>query len=78
MAVGAAQLLGTDCAIATSGIAGPSGGTPEKPVGTVWMAAKCGDKLVTERKLFFGDRNRVIERASFHAILMLIRLLVSF
>lgn len=38
MVCGVARLMQTDCAVATSGIAGPSGGTPEKPVGTVWVA----------------------------------------
>lgn len=39
MVAGTQRLLHVDCAVATSGIAGPGGGTPEKPVGTIWMAA---------------------------------------
>ncbi|MBR5102020.1 MAG: CinA family nicotinamide mononucleotide deamidase-related protein [Muribaculaceae bacterium] len=75
MVKGVCELLNTDCAIATSGIAGPSGGTPEKPVGTVWMAAKCGEKIVTSLRQFPGDRARVIDRASIEAMLLLINLL---
>lgn len=73
MAEGACRLLGTDCAVATSGIAGPDGGSPEKPVGTVWMAA-CVDG-VTHSRLFRlpGNRQRVIQRASTEAILMLLK-----
>ena len=75
MAQGVCQALGANCAVATSGIAGPGGGTKDKPVGTVWMAAKCDDKLVTACKQFPGDRNRVIERATNEALLLLLQLL---
>ena len=75
MVEGACRALGTDCAIATSGIAGPGGGTPTKPVGTVWMAAKCGDRIVAQVKQLPGDRNRVITRATLEAQLLLLSLL---
>lgn len=75
MADGVCRLMRTDCAIATSGIAGPDGGTRFKPVGTVWMAARLQDKIVTECMHFTGDRNAVIEQATNHAIMMLIGLL---
>lgn len=75
MACGVSKLMHTECAIATSGIAGPGGGTKSKPVGTVWIAVKYGDQLVAECKHFEGDRNQVIESATNHAIVMLINLL---
>ena len=75
MTEGACRAIGTDCAIATSGIAGPGGGTPTKPVGTVWMAAKCGDKVVAQVKQLPGDRSRVITRATTEAQLLLLSLL---
>ena len=75
MAEGACQAIGTDCAIATSGIAGPGGGTLTKPVGTVWMAAKCGDRVVVQVKQLPGDRSRVITRATTEAQLLLLTLL---
>lgn len=57
MAEGVSVLLGAGCAVATSGIAGPGGGTPEKPVGTVWVAAKVGAKVST-RLLRLEDAGR--------------------
>lgn len=75
MAEGASKLMRSDCAISTSGIAGPDGGTKQKPVGTVWLAAKYGSKLVSECRHFEGDRNDVIESATAHGMVMLINLL---
>ncbi len=77
MAEGVARIMRTDCSVATSGIAGPDGGTKNKPVGTVWLAAKYRDKVVTECQHFDGDRNSVIEQATNHGLVMLIHLLRS-
>ena len=75
MAKGVSELMRSECAIATSGIAGPNGGTPVKPVGTVWIAVKYGDTVVSECLHFNGDRNAVIESATNHGMVMLINLL---
>lgn len=63
MAAGALRVSGAEIAVAISGIAGPGGGTPTKPVGTVWfgLAVRRGAEVVVtaERQLFAGDRERV-------------------
>ncbi|MDR1258300.1 MAG: CinA family nicotinamide mononucleotide deamidase-related protein [Tannerellaceae bacterium] len=74
MALGAVGLLGCGCAIATSGIAGPSGGTPAKPVGTVWIAATMQDRVVSECYSLGALREPNIARASNMALLMLLGL----
>jgi nicotinamide-nucleotide amidase len=71
MARGGAQLLGTTYTIATSGIAGPSGGTGEKPVGTVWIAISGPAGVVSEKFVFGNDRNINIARSSISALNLL-------
>ena len=71
MAVASRRLLGTDYAIATSGIAGPEGGTPEKPVGTVWIAVAGPDSVVSKVYNFGNNRERNIIRSGQTALNML-------
>lgn len=75
MVSGVCKAMNTDCAISTSGIAGPGGAEPEKPVGTVWIAAKAADKVVSQCFHFPGDRERVINRATNEGIKLLLKLL---
>ena len=69
MAGGVSRIMSTDCAIATSGVAGPGGGTPEKPVGTVWVAVKAGD-IVKTKKLQLCDEGRLrnVENATYEVL----------
>ena len=71
MALGAVRVLGCDCAVATSGIAGPSGAVPGKPVGTVWIAAAYKDEVTSQCFHFSADRAGNIEAASEAALTML-------
>jgi nicotinamide-nucleotide amidase len=75
MAGGALRVSGADVAVAISGVAGPDGGTPGKPVGTVWfaIASRQGDDLAltAEKQLFEGDRE-VIRRRSVERALQLV------
>lgn len=77
MVSGVQRLLSSDCAIATSGIAGPGGGSVEKPVGTVWIAVRYGERSEVECFCFEGDREQVIARATQSALLMLIQLMTK-
>lgn len=73
MAQGACQVIDTDCSIVTSGIAGPGGGTPDKPIGTVCIAVKTPWSIVSDTHHFPGNRSRVIDRATTTAIITLIK-----
>ncbi|WIO75621.1 CinA family protein [Porticoccaceae bacterium LTM1] len=68
MANGAIELAGANIAVAVSGIAGPDGGSADKPVGTVWFAWAGPDSLVTKCCLFSGDRAAVREQAVSEAL----------
>lgn len=71
MAKGAMNALQTDCAVATSGIAGPGGGTKEKPVGTVWIAAAYKNEIRTIKQEADRGREMNVERAGNNALLLL-------
>ncbi|MGN5955791.1 competence/damage-inducible protein A [Sphingobacterium lactis] len=71
MAKGAQERLHTSYAVATSGIAGPGGGTVEKPVGMIWVAVAGKNSVQTKLFQFHGDRLINIERATNQALLML-------
>ena len=71
MVSGVKKLLKTDYAVATSGIAGPTGGTAEKPVGTTWIAVATPEKVISKLYHFGEHRGRNIRRASLAALEML-------
>ena len=73
MALGARERFKTDYAIATSGIAGPDGGTKEKPVGTTWIAVAGPKKLISKKFSLGEHRERNIIKASLFALNMLRR-----
>ncbi len=77
MAAGARMNLGTDFAVATTGIAGPNGGTDEKPVGLVWIAVTDGETMISNSYNFGNDRDRNITRSSQTALNMLRKLILD-
>ncbi|WP_440055066.1 CinA family protein [Pseudoalteromonas sp. T1lg65] len=75
MVVGAQRAANAEVAVAISGIAGPSGGSAEKPVGTVWFAFAFKDNVQVEQCVFLGDRAKVRVQAidfSLKALLQLV------
>jgi len=75
MAAGAARVFETGAGIGVTGVAGPGGGSAEKPVGTVWYAAWFQDRVAVRGERFPGDREAVRERSAQAALLLLLRLL---
>lgn len=77
MVKGTLRQLGTDYAVATSGIMGPDGGTATKPVGTVWLAAGSENKIVTKLLQLRFNREQNIEAATLQALLLLRKVILN-
>jgi len=71
MAEGAAAAARADTAISTTGIAGPTGGTDDKPVGTVYIGCFVNGETMAEHHIFKGDRTDVREQAAYRALFLL-------
>ena len=72
MASGAKRVIGADLAVSLTGIAGPGGGSAEKPVGLVWFGLASPDGVTTESRIFPGDRAAVRAAAVEHALSLLL------
>lgn len=77
MARGIRKLTGTDYSVAVTGIAGPAGGTPEKPVGTVWIAVASYSGVVVEKHSFADNRIINVSRSATTALNMLRKQIIS-
>ena len=77
MAEGGRARLGVDLAVAVTGIAGPSGGTEEKPVGTVWFAIAAPGGTHSKRVIFLGSRTEIRERAAQTALFLVNRRILT-
>ncbi|GEA05890.1 competence damage-inducible protein A [Alteromonas sp. KUL42] len=75
MAKGVCRKSGAELAVTVSGIAGPGGGSDEKPVGTVWFGFVCGDKTTQIKQVFSGNRDQVRSAAIAFAISHLVKML---
>ncbi|MDZ7331304.1 MAG: CinA family protein [candidate division KSB1 bacterium] len=72
---GIVRQTGADCAIAVSGIAGPTGGTPEKPIGTVFIGVSWNDQILIEQYHFKGSRQEIRDQAARQAAILMFDLL---
>jgi len=77
MAMGVARLLGSDCSVSTTGIAGPGGGSESKPVGLVYVGSFLDGVTKVERLQLFGQREQIRERAALSALDLLRRRLLA-
>jgi nicotinamide-nucleotide amidase len=73
MAEGAARRLGATLTVAVTGIAGPGGGTEDKPVGLTWFATHYRGKTESSKQIMFGERDEIRGRAAQVALMMLWR-----
>jgi len=71
MVLGSVRVYGSDLAVAVTGIAGPGGATPDKPVGLVYIAVADGPRAIVSRNVFKGDRQSVREQTASEAMRML-------
>jgi len=71
MAKGAIDVYGSDVSLAVTGIAGPGGATPEKPIGLVYIAVADGPRTVVSRNIFEGDRQEVRKQTAVEALKLL-------
>ena len=74
MAIGSIEVYESDVAVAVTGIAGPGGATPEKPVGLVYIAVADGPRTVVTKNLFQGDRQSIRHQTAIEALKLLIEL----
>jgi nicotinamide-nucleotide amidase len=77
MAAGALAALDTDYVVVTSGIMGPDGGSPEKPVGTAWVAVGNRQRIAAQRFWFRFDRQRNIELTATNALNLLRKFILA-
>ena len=77
MVKGLLDLLGTDIGVAISGIAGPTGGTPDKPVGTIWLAVGNQDGIHTKKLQLTKDREKNIQYTAVVGLNMIRRFVIK-
>lgn len=77
MARGVKLMMGTDCAISTTGVAGPDGGTEENPVGKVCIATSFNGRMVVNTYYFAGSRTKIIERAAIAGLNQIRKMLIE-